>query len=152
MSDVLSKSPAGGATEASPQSHGTGMMATLACRHPPPRLSSQGGWGSWRGGNRTLPSASAFFLLSVWLCRLFRYTHSKRAGEVLWSLTEPTFRSIINLGASSVSGGFKKNPTNLIQIPGDFTPTELLFLVPCSRATQGFSPLTHGQCPCFFWA
>lgn len=49
-----------------------------------------------------------FHLLRLFFNSPFNYGASsgtltaRRGGEVLWSLTEPTFRSIINLGASSV--------------------------------------------------
>lgn len=103
MWDVLSKSPAGGATEASPQSHRTGMMTNLPCRHPPPRLFFPGRVRELAKGEPDPSICFGFFFNSP-----FDYGASsgtltaRQGGEMLWSLTEPTFRSIINLGASSV--------------------------------------------------
>lgn len=147
MSDVLSKSPAGGATEASPQSHRTGMMTTLPCRHPP-RLSSRGGWGSWQGGNGPFHLLRPF-LLSVWLYRLFRYTHSK-AG---WGSALEFDRADIPQHHKSWSKFRQAEASRKIQqIWYRYLETLPPPTLCCWRPAQGFSPLTHGQCPCFCWA
>lgn len=67
-------------------------------------------------GERTLPAPPP--TLSLALLPPQVHSHSR---EELWSLTLPTFLSIITLGASSIRpSGFKNSSANSIQIPGGF--------------------------------
>lgn len=64
-----------------------------------------------------LPSSYAH-PLSAQHTLFYRYTHIQ--GKKVWSLTLPTFQSIITLGASSIRASCFKNLANLIQIPGGY--------------------------------